>query len=551
MKAKLFISIFIALSSFPRLAAGKIAFKAAESYPLGTAPLAIASGDFNDDGKPDLAVANSGNGSADSGGISILLGNGDGTFQPATNVNAGKNPGSVVAADLNGDGRVDLVVTNGDSSGQVGVLLGNGDGTFQPVVDYGAGNGLKAIALGDFNGDLRPDVVVANAFDSTVSILLGDGDGSFQTHVDYKTGGVPGSIVVADFDGDGKVDLAVACSFGGSNVAVLMGNGDGTFQASVPYDTGSAFGPVDVTVGDFNGDGKTDLIVDFLVSVGIDPPRVNRRLDLLAGNGDGTFQLFKGVVASVGSGVLSAADFDGDGKLDVALNGLVFFPGNGDGTFQAPVVFPVTPTGTLLTADLNRDKAPDLLIVDQTNNVVAVVLNVGTDFSVSPSPVSPGSISPGQSATSTLSLNLLNAFNNPVSLSCSVQPAQAGAPSCSVNPSSVTFDGSGKGTSQLTITAGMSAALLTQPSTHPGSQPWHWLWLPIAGFALVGTGLARTNVSRRISFGPLLVCLLFAALFLQAACGGNGGPKSQPYSITVTALSGSNQRTSTVTITVQ
>jgi len=553
---RLFTMMILLLLATSEISLGTgIAFKPAVSYPVGTAPMAVAVGDFNGDGKLDLAVANSGNPSAgDDGGISVLLGNGDGTFQAARDVSAGKNPGSVAADDLNGDGRVDLVITNGDGGvGQVGVLLGNGDGTFQPVVDYAAGNVPISIGIGDFNGDLRPDVAVANAADGTVSVLSGNGDGSFQNHVDYTTGGGPRSIVVADLNADGKADLVVACPTTRgpaliANVAILMGNGDGTFQSSVLYDNHGPFGPTDIAVGDFNGDGNPDVIVDVFRPTCC-PPVVYHKLNLMLGNGDGTFALVTDVVA--GSGHLSAADFDGDGKLDIARNGLVFLPGNGDGTFQTPVNFPITAAGALSSRDFNGDKAPDLMIVDQTNNLVAVVLNVGTDFSLSASPANPATIGLGQSATSTVSLSLLSAFDNPVSLSCSVQPAQAGAPTCSLNPSSVVFDGKGNGTAQLTITAGVSTASLIQPSIRQDSPPERSPWLPIAGCAFAGAGLARNSSSRRKLFGFLVGSVLFAGLIFQIACGSSGGRRPQEYSVKVTATSGSTQRTSTTTVTVQ
>src|SRR5438445_7362816 len=202
-----------------------VGFQSAVSYTVGTAPRAVASGDFNDDGKMDLAVANSGNPSVgDDGNVSILLGNGDGTFQAASNITAGKNPFAIAAADFNGDGRADLVLI--DSSG-VGLLLGNGDGTFGPVTYFPTANGPVSLAVADFDGDNKPDLVVAA---SSLSVLLGNGDGTFQTHVDYSGSGA-GSVVIADVNGDGKVDIINAA--GTTLAAVLLGNGDGTFQNAV------------------------------------------------------------------------------------------------------------------------------------------------------------------------------------------------------------------------------------------------------------------------------------------------------------------------------
>ena len=143
------------------------------------------------------------------------------------------------------------------------MLLGNGDGTFQPQVTYAVGNGPDAIVAGDFTGDGRTDLAVANAGDNDVSVLLGNGDGTFQPQVTYAVGNGPDAIVAGDFNGDGRTDLAVANysdpGVHGNDVSVLLGNGDGTFQAQVTYAVGT--GPTAIVAGDFNGDGRTDLAV--------------------------------------------------------------------------------------------------------------------------------------------------------------------------------------------------------------------------------------------------------------------------------------------------
>jgi hypothetical protein len=270
-------------------------------YATDTAPAFVAVGDFDGDGKLDLAVANS-----SSNNISILLGNGDGTFQAAVNYVAGSSPFSIALGDFNKDGNLDMAVANQGSS-NVSVLLGRGDGTFRPAVNYSAGSGPSFMAVGDFNSDGKLDLAVANTGSDNVSVLLGNGDGTFQLPSNYNSGAGPRSLTLGDFNGDGNLDLAMA-NQGGNNVSVLLGNGNGTFRPAVSYDVGST--PTSLVTGDFNGDGKLDLAVANIQSGNV---------SILLGLGDGTFQ----TASNYGSGLspvgVAAGDFNGDGRLDLAV----------------------------------------------------------------------------------------------------------------------------------------------------------------------------------------------------------------------------------------
>ena len=302
--------IFLMCSITLNNAQAKILFEARIDYGIGDSYSSVAIGDLNGDAKPDLTVANYGGNT-----VSVLLGNGDGTFQSAVNYSAGDGPSSVVIGDLNGDGKLDLAVVNlgykMHDFGNVSVLLGNGDGSFQSAVNYGAGDHPSSVAIGDLNGDSDLDLAVANGGygSDTVSVLLGNGDGSFQSAVIYDAGVGPFSIAIGDLNGDGNPDLAVPdVGYGSGTVSVLLGNGDGSFQSAVNYGAGD--GPSSVAIGDLNGGAKPDLAVTNSNSGNV---------SVLLGNGDGSFQIPLHYGASRAPSSVAIGDLNGDGNLDLAV----------------------------------------------------------------------------------------------------------------------------------------------------------------------------------------------------------------------------------------
>ncbi len=349
------------------------------SYDVSTGPWGVVTADFNGDGRLDLAV----------GGVSILLGNADGTFQAARNYAVGYGHSPAVG-DFNGDSTLDLVVPQfTNNSGQASVLLGNGDGSFQgPRTVSAGGSVIQAVAVADFNGDGREDLAVAGYnnpyFGGRIdfTMLLGNGDGTFDVSYDYVSsvyddGSIITSMAVGDFNGDGKVDLASVGSGGGS---VGLGNGDGTFHGSQLFATDY---PYSVAVADLNGDDKPDLVTANQFG----------SVSVLLGYGDGTFQNATDYACDNYPLSVAVADFNADGKPDLVTAGWKYsngnynsppigvtsvFLGNGDGSFQAAQYNEAgSDTEWLAAGDFNGDGRPDVAVADHQNGVALVLLNAG------------------------------------------------------------------------------------------------------------------------------------------------------------------------------
>ena len=276
-------------------------------YSLG--PMVV--GDFNGDGKQDLAILNGGVNT-----VTILLGNGDGTFTIApSSPSIGAIPLQIAEGDLNGDGIMDLVVTT-ESSTPLVVLLGNGDGTFSPAPAVTAASSTPySICIGDFNGDGNLDFAVTDLYTDTISVFQGNGDGTFVTPTSVISGSNGSPLAVADFSGNGKLDLAVGVegtSGAADSIRILTGNGDGTFNVPNFTQVASAQRISSFEVGDFNADGIPDLAY---------MDKANGIYNVFLGNGNGSFTIANTSNLVFGSygGNVTLADLNGDGRSDILL----------------------------------------------------------------------------------------------------------------------------------------------------------------------------------------------------------------------------------------
>ncbi len=405
-------------------------FSPAVNYPVAASPLDTVVGDFNGDGKADLVTLNATQ-------VSVLPGNGDGTFGAAQTITAGSGLHSVAAGDCNADGRLDLAITsivwNGTTStGSVLVLLNStavagGPVTFQAARTFSTGTNLTpgAVAVGDLNGDGKADVAAAQVGGGNVSVLRGDGAGNLGPARQFAVGANPASVVVGDLDRDGRLELVTA-NQGGNDLSVLRnaGNdaaGDVQFQpaASLPVNGN----PASVAVGDFNNDGLMDLTATsnvlnmysgywswYYQSYGY--------VNVLLGHGNGTFDNAKSASVSTtwanwyrsdAVGELAVGDFNGDARLDVAVidsaaSGLDELLGNGDGTFKAVYY---SPRGSGLdpvaVGNFNGDAFPDLTTANYSSGDVSVFMN-DTDWRTLVVSGLPASTVAGQSQTFTVTV---------------------------------------------------------------------------------------------------------------------------------------------------
>jgi hypothetical protein len=273
------------------------------AVPASSNPLALSVGDFNGDGRPDIAVGlYSGN------SVAVFLTNADGSFAPAVTYAVGAQPTEIAVADFNADGKIDLAISN-YNSGSITLLFGNGNGTFGGRADLGAAVGIAAVKAADLNGDGETDLVSANSVQNVATVMLGNGNGTFQSGVNYAAGNYSHRLTIADFDRDGKLDVVIGNYFG-QNLTFLRGRGDGTLQAGVSVAVGTNVH--DVVSGDLNGDGILDLAI---------AADVARQVWVLTGNGDGTFNIADALHrfnAGVDTAHVAVGDLNGNGTLDVA-----------------------------------------------------------------------------------------------------------------------------------------------------------------------------------------------------------------------------------------
>jgi len=352
----------------------QVCFGSAISHPTfgtGTSPYAVTTADFNNDGKLDLATANSG-----TNNLSVLLGDGTGNFGANANYTVGTEPVSIVSADFNKDGNADLATANYFTN-NVSVLLGNGSGSFAAAANYSIAGmtGPQSICIFDFNTDGNMDIAVAAGTTNNVSVFVNSGSGflSFAGSIGLAASANPEGITSADFNGDGKPDLATA-NYGTNNLSVILNAGALVSWSVSSYSCGT--NPQSVCAGDFNGDGHTDIAVT---------NNGSNNIMIFTNGGTGAFTLLATNPAGTNPYNITTADVNWDGILDLACansgsDNVSVYIGNGNGTFAAGSLVPIGstfgPTG-ICSGDFNTDGEMDLAVADNGTGIdlVSILLN--------------------------------------------------------------------------------------------------------------------------------------------------------------------------------
>ncbi|MBI3358104.1 MAG: VCBS repeat-containing protein [Nitrospirae bacterium] len=348
---------------------GSESFDSAKNFDTGTSTVSVAIGDFNNDGRPDIATAN-----FDSVNVSILLNTGTGTstdlFGSATNFDVTTNPIFVAIGDFNNNNNPDLAVANGTG---VSILLGTGTSTdlFASAKNFDVTTNPIFVAIGDVDGDDNLDLVTANG-SNTVSILLGNGVGSFGSDTKFGIGTTTLSVAIGDLHGDGNLDLVTANYFD-NTVSILPGNGNGSFGSATNFAVGT--NPRSVVIGDVNDDGELDIVT----------ANESGTVSILRGTGSETstelFGSATNFVAGKGPYSVAIADFNGDDRPDLAIanyfsNNVSILLGDGLGSFGSAANFAVgTHPRSVVIGDFNGDGKPDLAIANEGSNNVSILIN--------------------------------------------------------------------------------------------------------------------------------------------------------------------------------
>jgi Calx-beta domain/FG-GAP-like repeat len=529
------------------------------TFSMHWAPYSIASADFNGDGRADLAITYSW--SSPEHGVAILLGDGTGRFGPAHEIFIGYEPASVITGDFNADGKKDLAVSVSGAN-NVAILQGNGTGTFSPPKYYGTAVAPSRLAAADFNNDGKLDLTSVHPASDVLSILLGDGAGAFASTTTELMGGgqvaaadfngdglldlaatgfsnigtflsngaggfhppsyhqvvnYPKSIVTQDFNNDGKADLAVGHEYS-TSISILLGDGTGHFSSHASFSLEGGSGVL--TGGDFNGDNKADLAIltnNFAGTLG--------QVAILTGNGNGFFSTPAHFAAGSVPNALTAADLNADGRLDLAVNNsylgtVTVLLNDGGGSFSQPPYSPLraAPKVDFITAaDLNRDGLPDLITANDEPHTVSILLNNGSGFAA----VKTLTFNPGSSPRS-VRVGDFNADGNPdlvVSVHNFFSDYFAG------NVAIYTGDGAGNFSAPTFFTAGGGARDFVFGDFNRDGKP---------DIAVAGTPITSPNLTVLLNTFASQPCLTVNDVSVTE---GDAGTTSAVFTVTLSAAS--------------